>query len=144
MDKSLIINRIKEHYGFKSDSEFARYLEISAQVLSNWKARNTYDALLIYTKCVEINPEWLLTGKGNMLKKEPFTSENSTDTEILKNKVLQLTEENGTLKETNELLRFKVKVLEENLSEVIYTRPDSTVLKSVVEREPELIKGKKK
>lgn len=68
MDKTLIINKIKEYYNFKSDSEFARHLEISSQVLSNWKSRNTFDPALIYTKCLDINAEWLLTGKGEMLK----------------------------------------------------------------------------
>lgn len=70
MDKTLIINRIKKHYGFNKDSDFANYLGISPQVLSNWKSRNTYDAELIYTKCVEVAPEWLLTGKGEMIKTE--------------------------------------------------------------------------
>jgi repressor LexA len=70
MDKTLIIKEIKEHYNFKKDSELAKHLGISSQVLTNWKSRNTYDAELIYTKCLEINPEWLLTGKGDMLKKD--------------------------------------------------------------------------
>lgn len=69
MDKALIIKEIKEYYNFKKDSEFAKHLGISSQVLTNWKARNTYDAELIYTKCLEFNPEWLLTGKGDKLKK---------------------------------------------------------------------------
>lgn len=73
MDKSLIINDIKKHYNFEKDSDFAKFLGISSQVLSNWKSRNTYDAEHIYTKCLEINPEWLLTGKGEMLK-EPVVS----------------------------------------------------------------------
>jgi len=68
MDKALIINSIKEYYKFKSDSEFARHLGISSQVLSNWKSRNTFDPVLIYTNCLDINPEWLLTGKGQMIK----------------------------------------------------------------------------
>lgn len=68
MDKSLIINEIIKHYNFKSDSAFAKHIGVSAQVISNWKSRNTYDAELIYINCLEINPEWLLTGKGEMLK----------------------------------------------------------------------------
>lgn len=71
MDKRLMLNRIKEHYKFNSDSDFAKYLGITPQNLSNWKSRNTFDAELIYTKCEDINPEWLLTGKGEMLKKDP-------------------------------------------------------------------------
>jgi phage repressor protein C with HTH and peptisase S24 domain len=68
MDKLLILNKIQDYYNFKKDAQFAEYLGIPAQNLSKWKLRNTYDAELIYTKCTEINPEWLLTGKGDMLK----------------------------------------------------------------------------
>lgn len=68
IDKRLIINNIKEHYNFVKDSDFAVFLGITSQVLSNWKSRNTFDAELIYTKCLDINPEWLLTGQGEMLK----------------------------------------------------------------------------
>jgi len=68
MDKLLILNKIQEHYNFKKDIQFAEYLGIPAQNLSKWKLRSTYDSELIYTKCTDINPEWLLTGKGEMLK----------------------------------------------------------------------------
>lgn len=68
MDKTLMLNKLQEHYKLAKDVEFANLLGISSQVLSNWKKRGTFDAELIYTKCVEINPEWLLTGKGEMLK----------------------------------------------------------------------------
>ena len=68
MDKVLVLNKIRKYKEFKSDADFARFLEIPAQNLSKWKARNTYDIELLYTKCPEINPEWLLTGEGNMLK----------------------------------------------------------------------------
>lgn len=68
MDKSLILNLIKIHYKFKTDSDFAKFLGISPQMLTNWKSRNTMDYDLIYTKCVDIDANWLLTGKGDMLK----------------------------------------------------------------------------
>ena len=70
MDKSLILKNIKEHFFFKKDVDFAKFLGISSQTLSNWYSRNTFDAQLIYTKCENINSEWLLTGKGEMLKKD--------------------------------------------------------------------------
>lgn len=75
MDKSLILNEIKLHYNIKSDADFAKFLGIKPQVLSNWKARNSIDYDLIYTKCVEIDANWLLTGEGNMLKKSKSYNE---------------------------------------------------------------------
>lgn len=72
MDKSLILNAIKLHYGFKSNAEFARFLEITPQILSNWRARNSIDYDLIYTKCVDIDANWLLTGEGPMLKNKRY------------------------------------------------------------------------
>ena len=70
MDKTLILNKIREYKNFKSDADFARFLEIPAQNLSKWKARNTFDIEILYAKCTEINPEWLLTGQGPMLKED--------------------------------------------------------------------------
>lgn len=72
MDKVLVLNKIRKYKEFKSDADFARFLEIPAQNLSKWKARNTYDIELLYTKCPEINPEWLLTGQGPMLKEDSY------------------------------------------------------------------------
>ena len=61
-DNSLILNKIKEYYNIKKDADFARFPGISPQLLSNWHARNTLDVALLYTKCLDLNPEWLLTG----------------------------------------------------------------------------------
>ena len=46
IDNSLILNKIKSHYDFKNDAEFARFLDIKPNTLSNWHSRNTID----YTK----------------------------------------------------------------------------------------------
>lgn len=63
-----MLNAIKAHLNMSKNADFARYLGISSQAVSNWYARNTFDAELIYTKCDFINPAWLLTGIGEMLK----------------------------------------------------------------------------
>lgn len=68
MDKSLILNLIKLHYKFKTDTDFAKFLGITPQALANWKSRNAIDYDVVYTKCVDIDANWLLTGKGKMLK----------------------------------------------------------------------------
>lgn len=68
LDNSLILNKIKSYYKFKNDAEFARFLEIKPNTLSNWYSRNSIDYQKIITKCVDIDANWLLTGKGEMLK----------------------------------------------------------------------------
>ena len=52
-------------------AQFAKLLGVSAQTISAWIARNTFDAELIYTKCRYISPSWLLTGEGPMLLDSP-------------------------------------------------------------------------
>ena len=59
-----------EHYTGGNKAQFAKRLEVSAQTISAWVARNTFDAELIYTKCSDVNPRWLLTGEGSMLVDE--------------------------------------------------------------------------
>lgn len=68
--KGEMLNVIKRHLNMNKNSEFARFLGISSQAVSNWYSRNTFDAELLYTKCDFINPDWLLTGRGSMLKSE--------------------------------------------------------------------------
>ena len=66
--KSLILERIKKHKNFKSNVEFAAFLGISPQLVSKWITRNTFDIDILYAKLPELSPDWLLTGKGSMLK----------------------------------------------------------------------------
>ena len=68
VDKSLILNKIKSYKGFRSDAEFARFLEISPQGLASWHKRNSFDINKIEDKIPELNTTWLLTGEGDMLK----------------------------------------------------------------------------
>ncbi len=68
MDKSLIIKEIKKHLNFNKDGELANYLGVSQNTISSWKSRNTINYDLIISKCDFINANWLLTGKGEMLK----------------------------------------------------------------------------
>lgn len=68
MDKTWILNELKKYYKLSSNAEFSRFLGISPQTLSNWYGRNTLDYELIYTKCVDVSGDWLLTGQGEMLR----------------------------------------------------------------------------
>lgn len=77
MDKCQILNEIKCSLGFKSDADFARFLGISPQTLSSWRSRNMYDIDILYAKCVDINPEFLISGRGELLRKSSIKNQNS-------------------------------------------------------------------
>lgn len=68
MNKSLILNEIKKHMKFKTDTELANFLGVKQNTISTWKARDTIDYDLIISKCDFLDANWLLTGKGEMLK----------------------------------------------------------------------------
>ncbi len=65
-----MLDAIKKHLNMSRNKDFADFLGVTSQAVSNWYARDTFDLELIYTKCVFLSPEWLITGKGKMLKEE--------------------------------------------------------------------------
>lgn len=70
--QSDILSRAKNGLNIKSDTDLAMFLGISKSTLSNWnnEARKI-DYPLLFSKCEQINFDWLLTGEGNMLRTEP-------------------------------------------------------------------------
>ena len=65
---NLILNRIKKAKNIEKDAELARFLGITSGLLANWKARNTYNLEILLEKCSDISLDWLLLGKGEMLR----------------------------------------------------------------------------
>jgi len=84
MNKSLILSKIKNHLNFKNDKELAEFLDIKQNTLSTWKSRNTLDYDKIIEKCDFIDANWLITGKGSMLKHQNNTAEESREVYRLK------------------------------------------------------------
>lgn len=66
MKKKDIVVALVEKYANGKNAQFAKLLGVSPQTISAWISRNTLDYDLIYTKCVGISPQWLLTGEGEM------------------------------------------------------------------------------
>lgn len=66
MEKKDIVVALVEKYANGKNAQFAKLLGVSPQTISAWISRNTLDYDLIYTKCVGISPQWLLTGEGEM------------------------------------------------------------------------------
>lgn len=70
LDKTAVLDRIKEFYSLKGNAELARFLGVAPNTITNWYKRVTFDIDAIFTKCEDVNYNWLLTGKGPMLKEE--------------------------------------------------------------------------
>lgn len=97
----------------------------------------------ILCKYSELDANWLLTGIGYMLKSDitPIAIVQDEDS----NKMVLLERDNERLKETNDLLRFKVSALEKQITEFRYNSTKEPVLyRTVAESAPELIKKKSK
>ncbi len=65
-----MLEMLIQHYTNGNKAQFSKVLGVSAQTISAWISRNTYDAELIYTKCRDVDPQWLLTGEGPMLRND--------------------------------------------------------------------------
>lgn len=65
-----------QHYEDGNKTRFAKRLGLTPQGVSTWLSRGTIDYELVYAKCEHLNAEWLLTGRGSMLRKDvPTPSE---------------------------------------------------------------------
>jgi len=87
IDKSLVLNELKKHFNFKKELEFAVFLGIKPQTLASWHSRNVFDIEILYKKCNGISPDWLLTGKGEMLRKNINTNTSITQLEAMADKI---------------------------------------------------------
>lgn len=107
IDKKQILSRFKEVKKITSDIELAQFLGISRGTLSNWKARNSLDFELLFSKCEHESLHWLITGEGEMFAKNQKTTINFDDnsSESIVGTLLQrnedLARENGRLQAEN-------------------------------------------
>lgn len=68
MTKKERLEALIAHYSDGKPTRFAKYIGVAASTISTWIARDSFDYDLLFAKCEMISPEWLLTGKGPMLK----------------------------------------------------------------------------
>lgn len=71
----LILNGLKLHYNFKTNTDFAKFLGIAPQTLGSWYSRCSVDYDLLYAKCVDIDANWLLSGTGSMLRNDKIVDD---------------------------------------------------------------------
>lgn len=67
MDKKERLLALIDYYANGNKTQFAKLIGLSPQGLSSWISRSTFDIDLIYSKCVNISPRWLITGDGDMI-----------------------------------------------------------------------------
>lgn len=63
LDKNAVLDRIKDFYSLEKRADLARFLGIAPNTLTNWYMRDTFDLDIIYTKCVDIDYNWLFSGE---------------------------------------------------------------------------------
>ena len=118
--------------------------------------------LSIYT---EVDSDWLLTGKGEMLKKEHADIEISEESRNLLNRIhdtsyseKKLSQEVEKLSEINERilkenklqakviegLEYKVSTLEKQISEQTYSQKETFLYRNVAEPAPKLVEKQRK
>lgn len=68
MTKKERLEALIAHYSDGKPTRFAKHIGVAPSTISTWIARDSFDYDLLFAKCEMISPEWLLTGKGPMLK----------------------------------------------------------------------------
>lgn len=122
LDKHSVLDRIKQFYGLKGNAELARFLGVAPNTITNWYGRSSFDIDIIYTKCVDIDLNWLFSGHGSMSlsKKEPLqhlvvesTGEASAYYKMYKEK----DEENKELLKENAVLKERLHLIDHGNSD---------------------------
>ena len=70
MTKKERLEALISHYSDGKPTKFAKYIGVAPSTISTWLARDSFDYDLLFAKCEMVSPEWLLTGKGSMLKSD--------------------------------------------------------------------------
>lgn len=71
MNKSLMLEQLRTAKKIKTKSLFAEVLGISTQNLNGWYKRNAYNTDILLRAFPDLNPQWLLTGEGEMFLPKP-------------------------------------------------------------------------
>lgn len=79
MTKKERLEAIIAHYSDGKPSVFAKMIGVAPSTISSWLSRDTIDYDLLFAKCEKLSSDWLLTGKGAMLKEENFPAKVSFD-----------------------------------------------------------------
>lgn len=146
-EKSIIKQNILTYLDFKGISPYKFYQDsgITRGVLSQNNGMSEENTTKFLAYCPDINTEWLLTSRGDMLKSAVPVVEQKVPDDLGK---IALLEENNrllssTIKDKESIIKgleFQIKTLEKELAEMKYTQREPIVYPRVAESTPELIK----
>ena len=106
MQINFVIERLCSYYQLDKKKDLADKLGVKPSVISNWITRNTIDWSIIFTKCEDINLNWVVYGQGHM--KRLSNSENPAYKDLFekqKEEIKELNREIGKLQLTIENLQ---------------------------------------
>lgn len=83
MNKTLMLERLIDHYTGGNKAQFAAMVCIKPQLLSNWLKRNTFDAEQLYKTCKGVSADWLLSGEGDMIRNSQNGDSHIVNTELV-------------------------------------------------------------
>ena len=105
-----------------NQSRCSKLLGVTPQTINTWLTRDTFDIERVYSCCGALNPHWLLTGEGEMMKDEATKAE-PADTAALRARLeaaesivealrAQLTEKDQTAAVLRQLVAEKQKLID--------------------------------
>lgn len=68
MDKAVILKRLKAVLNLQTDKALAEFLGITKATLSGWYSRNSMDYDLVFDKCPNVSPLYLVYGEGSPMR----------------------------------------------------------------------------
>ena len=90
MNKKERLELLIAHFCGGNKARFASAVGISPQALSHWFSRDTFDAEAIYNSFEGISGDWLLSGKGEMLRRDFHLVYESEEIKRLQQEVINL------------------------------------------------------
>lgn len=78
--KRKMVSELKDYLNTFTNADFARKMGITPQNAYAWISRGSFNAELVALRCPEISGDWLLTGKGKMLREKRTVAEEDSRT----------------------------------------------------------------
>lgn len=103
MDKTQILERLKEACKLKNNKQLAQFLNVSPSTVTNWYNRNSIDFDLIFSKCDDIDLNWLVFGKDKI------------DPALIESQLISIQEAKAEYERTNNTMTLELKAKNEQI-----------------------------